>query len=156
MFVWYLFRLRTQAAKPLKNNVCAMTFQVFTHQKNISFNDFHDFCCYLFWHRFWKTLGIDFANLGIKINVFSPSFFMIFGMVLLLFFDFYQKWFPCRARGSSFFGYFFAPRSLLLPKMYFGTSLGSLWHHFGGLLMFLVPFRLHSGIGNLSVRHPNL
>ena len=52
---WYLFRLRTQPAKPARNKICIINLQVFTYQKQMSLGDF---VRYLFWHSFLITLGI--------------------------------------------------------------------------------------------------
>ena len=63
MFVEYLFRSRTQPAKPSKTFVFIMNLHVYTHQKNMTFDYFHDLFRYQFWHSLLMTFGINFGTI---------------------------------------------------------------------------------------------
>ena len=60
IFVLIPFSVRVRKLRNLQKGLFfTMNLHVSTHQKNR--HNFHDSCCYLFWHWFLITLAIDFG-----------------------------------------------------------------------------------------------
>ena len=59
----YLFRSRTQPAKPSKAICFTMNFIDLTIQRSMTFDAFHDLFRYQFWHSLSMIFGIDFVSI---------------------------------------------------------------------------------------------
>ena len=88
MFLIPFYRSRTQPAKPSKAIVFTMTFDAFTFQKNMSFDDFQNIFRYLFCHwfmiRFGNCLGVILASLWHHFFYWGGDRFCLFSCLWLV------------------------------------------------------------------------
>ena len=129
-----------------------MNLHVFTHQKNITSDDSHDFFQYLFRHWFGMICGIGFASILAPLWFQIPCFFrnrflLISGMLFLLIF----------IKNDSFpFWLLFRTLTVPVPQGVFWDvpwlTLAPFWFP----LTVFVPSRLHLGIASRPFRHPHL
>ena len=82
LLFWYLFRWRTQPAKPSKTIVVTMNLHVFTFQKNMICDEFHGFCLIpvlaSLFDDVWHRIRLHFGNPLISNSMFSAIIFSCF------------------------------------------------------------------------------
>ena len=125
-----------------------MELHVFTHRKNMSFDDVRDLFRYLFWHWFLIILGIDFDSIVVILlasfsQLFQDRFVHRFGTI----FD--SKMVPpidpLANHFQSKLKLFATSPSIFLHGGFFWKALGSLWLMLVPFWYLLAPVRHYSG-----------